>query len=351
MLHRLEKIAVNTAHLVLLVLLVKTLCGYADWSVSLGFAALSGFWLLLTSLTFRRLLVTYFDRVSWAQVVVPLSTSTLLSLAAIVMAENRIVRTTASLEILGWALLYWRFKANRDNFVRVGHGPLPKDIWVNPPAEAIHPGDIIVMSGMISKLTHNSVGHMELVVERNGKRVAFSSYMPSGIVINSLRALLKVQIKGGGHYVVMRPKRAFSYTKNDLALSVIAQMHKVNQEWTVRTTAKRTAQVNFLLPQWLCNTPLIGRLVRPFKAWVLKKYLPTGYDWRGCYAGFIARDRWTCMGACLRVLRTIGVKTKHYGTGIMGLGTGLLNPLQPARFLSEPNFRYLDKEDQWSYEY
>jgi hypothetical protein len=60
--------------------------------------------------------------------------------------------------------------------------------------------------------------------------------------------------------------------------------------------------------------------------------------------GRLAEDRWTCIGACLELYERLGVKTNTYGTGLLGFGTTLFDPIMPVRFLSDPAFRLLERE-------
>ena len=57
--------------------------------------------------------------------------------------------------------------------------------------------------------------------------------------------------------------------------------------------------------------------------------------------GRLTQDRWTCIGACLELYRRLGVPTASYGTGLLGFGTTLFDPIMPVRFLSDPAFRLL----------
>ncbi len=63
-----------------------------------------------------------------------------------------------------------------------------------------------------------------------------------------------------------------------------------------------------------------------------------------------APSHWTCIGACLELYSRLGVKTHHYGTGLLGLGTGLLDPIMPVRFLSDPAFVLLTEEDKKAFQ-
>ena len=120
----------------------------------------------------------------------------------------------------------------------------------------------------------------------------------------------------------------------------------VNGVWTQAETKRRTRLIERYLPASLDKVSFVGAYVSVFRQWLLKKYLPTGYDWLGLYTGRRFANRWTCMGACLEVLEKVGMKTRPYGTGLLGLGTGLFNPLMPVRFLSEPSYSLLTIADE-----
>ncbi|MBY0357535.1 MAG: hypothetical protein K2W82_05990 [Candidatus Obscuribacterales bacterium] len=42
----------------------------------------------------------------------------------------------------------------------------------------------------------------------------------------------------------------------------------------------------------------------------------------------------------------MGVKTNSYGTGLLGFGTTLFDPIMPVRFLSDPAFQLLLKRSE-----
>ena len=79
MFRRIEKFAINASHLAIIWLIFRTLCGEVSWGITGGFIAVSALWLGLTSLHFRYLLITYFDRMSRVQFLAPLVTSVSLS--------------------------------------------------------------------------------------------------------------------------------------------------------------------------------------------------------------------------------------------------------------------------------
>ncbi|HMO22904.1 MAG TPA: hypothetical protein PKC98_18230, partial [Candidatus Melainabacteria bacterium] len=95
-------------------------------------------------------------------------------------------------------------------------------------------------------------------------------------------------------------------------------------------------------------TAWLNRLPMPqsFRQWLIRKFPMTGYDWTGLLIGQKHSDHWTCVGLCLELYHRLGMKTNQYGIGLFGLGTGLLDPIMPVRFLGDPAFRILSEEDK-----
>jgi hypothetical protein len=316
----------------------------------------SGLWLALTTASWARLLLIYADKMSRVRIGIPVGLGLVLSTAAFFGSlwsadyDWRFpIVSVALVEIGLWSVLYLLQERTRSRFVPKGYGLMPVDAWINPPAGAMKEGDIILTSGRIARRTRNTVGHMELVLKRvDGEKetlMAFSSYMESGVVFHSLRALCKAEAKTS-HYIALRPLVPMSVEQNGEALRIAEEMMAVNHAWRECETERRTGLVEKYLPASFDGAFLVGGCMPVLRQWVLKKYLPTGYDWLGLYTGRRFVNRWTCMGACLEVLEKVGMKTRPYGTGLLGLGTGLFNPLMPVRFLSEPSYRLLTIADE-----
>lgn len=317
--------------------------------------AAGGFWLVLTAVTWGNLILSYADRMTRFRIAIPASIGALLAAAAffgtIFGAEYpgyTLVLAVSFVEIALWSVLVVLEERTRRRFVQKGYGLMPVDAWINPPASALQEGDIILTSGRIARRTKNTVGHMELVLKRvddKGQHVAFSSYMENGLVLHTLRALCRSEAKNS-FYIAMRPRTPFTAEQNQQAMALVDEMLVANMSWTEAETLRRTALVERLLPSWMDRLTVVGRFVPAMRQGLLARYLPTGYDWMGLYTGRSFANRWTCMGACLEVLRKVGVPTRAYGTGLLGLGTGLFNPLMPVRFLAEPSYRLLTKADE-----
>jgi hypothetical protein len=113
------------------------------------------------------------------------------------------------------------------------------------------------------------------------------------------------------------------------AEEIAREMLAENAAWRGRVNARRRRLVG-LLP-----------LPAGFKASLARHVESSGYDWLGLFMGRLAPHRWTCIGACLELYRRLGVRTAPYGTGLLGFGTTLFDPIMPVRFLSDPAFRLL----------
>ena len=105
-----------------------------------------------------------------------------------------------------------------------------------------------------------------------------------------------------------------------------------NQVFITRTKARRAR-----MPGWLSS-------------FLDRKFPATGYDWVGAYSGRIARDRWTCTGIHLTLMRRCGIATPRLGVGIFGFGTGLFDILNTEDLASDRGLRYLTLADKAAYE-
>ncbi len=304
------------------------------WSIPVGCALLSGGWLALTFVRTRHLLKTYFDVLSRLQFTLPSAVG--IALAGFACSEAQLLglRALAALELAGWALLVFAYRRNRRRYVRQGHGPLPAGCWISPPAEVLRPGDLILTSGLVAASLRESVGHGETVVGRHaGAMQSFSSYMDKGAVLHPV-AEYTAFVRQHGHYVVLRLRSALSSEQLRRAEEIACAMILENQRWRDEANRRRRRIIERL--------PLPGLL----RARLLSAAHTYGYDWLGLFMGRLAPHRWTCIGACLELYRRLSVPTNDYGTGLLGFGTSLLDPIMPVRFLSDPAFRVLSNEER-----
>jgi len=336
MLYRVMKFSVGTAHLALLIVLALTLCGYMPWSIATGCLVVGGCSLVLTGVRLPWLLRSYEQHFARTQIKVPGAVGLASALAALLLARAVAPVMVALAEVLGWGYVFARYDSRGREFFQQGHGPLPDDTWVNPELEALEEGDMILTDGRMAARSRNSVGHVELVIKgRDGKLMVFSSYMEKGVVMHSLRSLIALERKLKQHYVVIRRKTPFTAEQSAKAIEIAEEMLARNAAWRETVTKSRTRLVSKL--------PLPAK----YRKLILSKVLPTGYDFSGQYTGLVHNDHWTCMGACLELLEKIGAGTaRQYGTGLLGLGTGLLNPLMPIRLVREPTYRLLRTADR-----
>lgn len=330
MYYRVMKCAYSVAYLSIIWLTWRWFWGGLDWGFAFGCVAISGMWLVLTRLQMRHAFKTYFDTLSRLQVLIPAGIGLALSGLAICASQHLGLRALGALEFAWWGYIYWLYRRNRRQYINQGHGPLPKGTWVNPPLEAIQPGDLILTSGRIASTIQESVGHGEVAIRMpDGSMAAFSSYMAKGAVINDLAWLISRWLDKGEHYVVLRLSKPLSEEEVARAYQAARELVAINDAWRT-TTNKRRA--------WLINRL---PLPRSWRQWLIEKSRATGYDWPGLFVGNRATYKWTCIGACLELYHKLGIKTHHYGTGLLGLGTGLLDPIMPVRFLADPAFRLL----------
>jgi|AGTN01.3.fsa_nt_gi hypothetical protein len=333
--HRMRKFVLGITHLLLLGTLGLALFS-GSWGLLLTtkLAAISGVWLVITGILLNRLLATYEDMSSRLQLLAPTLLGALLSLSVLVFGSLPL-KLVALAEIAGWLYVILEFRKNRQNYTVYGHGPLPSDIWLNPPADAFAEGDLILTDGRMAARTRNSVGHVEIVIrDKAGKLRVFSAYMEKGVVIHTLRSFVAMELKMREHFIGLRLNVPFTEDQSARAIEIADRMLAANQAWKKEAVARRTRRVNAL--------PVPASL----KKRLMGVFPPTGYDWTGQYTGKIHENRWTCMGVVLDLLEELGIKTRKYGTGLLGLGTGLLNPLMPIRLLRDPAFRPLTLADK-----
>lgn len=336
--YRILKFFTVTAHLLLLWLLYQFAFGKLDINFVSGCLVLSGFWFGFTVWRLERLLDTYFSYLSRMQVLVPLVGGLFLSGAAIWNAGTTAGMAIAGVELVLWLGVYARYRYNSNRFVVQGHGPLPKGAWINPPAEALEPGDMILTGGRMAGRVKASVGHGELVIiGRDGEVACLSSYMEAGTVINNIQRVTKGTLKVG-HYIALRLKQPLTPCQLKKLTDIAEQMLAENIEW--RTAAKARFEKT------------VNRLWAPafVKTWLRAKFTPTGYDYRGLFVGVSRKHAWTCVGGVLEAFKRVGIPMKNWGTGFFGIGTGFLDPIVPVRFLSEPKLRLLTADDKAAFE-
>lgn len=340
---RLLKTCIALAQIALLVLSYRIFTNgfqLAEASTALG---ISAFWLALTWVRLGGLLRTYYDHLSRLQVVVPTALGIALTFGA-AYASCKLnmlgLGYLAAAVFAGWNAVILRYVQNKALYKKQGHGPVPKETWVCPAAEALRPGDLILTSGRMAGRLHDTVGHAELVIadEGTGRLHTLTSYMETGTRVNRLDAVIQKLNQKGIHYIALRLKTPLTAEQNSHAVDLAERYSIANSKWRDKLNKRRARIISWLpLPQ-------------AAKDWLLKKTHATGYDWSGLFIGTRATDHWTCIAICIACLKEIGVPVGDYGTGILGLGTGLLDPIQPVRLLGDKAYRLVSLDDKARFE-
>ncbi len=334
MIYRLRKLTSTGAYLILIWLTWEWFQGDTAWTFSLGCTMVSGMWLALTFFELRNLFSTYFDILSRLKILIPIALGTTLAVLSLWFAGPHELKFFAGLELAAWLVIYVKYRFNRKQYIKQGHGPLPKGTWVNPPVEVIQEFDLVLTSGNIARRLREAVGHGEVAVRmEDGELYLLSSYMEAGTVFEKARVVTDKLLRNN-HYVVLRPTGSFDQDQRRATPHLTRILIEQNRLYKEKAQEKRTRFVNAL------------PLPRSLKSWLIKKYPVTGYDWTGLLIGQTHRDHWTCVGLCLELYHRLGYKTNQYGTGLLGLGTGFFDPIMPVRFLADPAFRILKVEDE-----
>ena len=334
--YRLAKFLHGSAYIAAAVVTVMWFWGLADWRLATGCLTVSALWLLLTAVDLRHLFRTYFDILSRLSVLVPATLGSALALLGFFTVPSGAPQVVALVVLAGWVGVYLRYRHNRSLFQQEGHGPLPVGSWVNPPIAALQPGDLILTGGHVADTLHESVGHAETVVQApDGGLLIFSSYMDRGLVFDPISVLAVEEF-----YVVLRQTVPFDAEKLSLEYPLANIMIGQSSGWArnAQTARKeRFAKFSWILPQ-------------SFATWFNSKFPITGYDWVGLFCGRNAPDHWICITSNLELFHRLGIATKRYGVGMLGFGTGLFDPIQPVRMLSDPAFRLLTLADKAAFE-
>jgi hypothetical protein len=287
-------------------------------------------WLILTRIKSEHLLQTYFDIFSRLELQLPVVSGMVLSMAAILAPSDTFTKGVAILEGLGWVYIWIIFNKNKQRFKVQGYGPVPINTWISPPVSELEAGDLILTSGNVAKELHECVSHAELVIEMaDGKLALFSCYMEKGAKIHPIDSLTSRNYKG--YYIALKLRHPWTDEEKAKATTIAQDMVRRNEAWRDRENEK-IARVISGLP-----------LPESAKDSLKKRFWVSGYDWFGTFMGRVVPDRWTCIGACVELYHRMGVKTNFYGTGLLGFGTTLLDPIMPMRFLSDPAFVLVEK--------
>jgi hypothetical protein len=328
---RLYKALGTAANLLMVYLTWRWFRDGLNLNFGLGCLILSGYAIVVTRAQLGHLFATYFNIMSRLQVLIPLGWGVLFAALALAEASDVWVRVAAAAVLIWWASIYYRYCSNKKQYFKQGHGPLPMGAWVNPPIDALEPGDILLTSGCVAERSRQSVGHAEQVILVNGQKKLISSWMGKGAVLNAMERVVK---PGEHHWVALRPVVPWTADQNRLAELLSLSMLRENAQYIEKTRAKRDR--------------ILGNLVMPnsLRERLRNYFSITGYDWVGLYSGRRACDNWTCVGMVMELWWRMGLRMRWLGTGLLGLGTGLLDPLKADRLLDEPALRLLTAADK-----
>jgi len=304
-----------------------------DWKLSTGCVIVSGAWLVLTRIKVDHLLQTYFDVLSRIEIQIPAILGVTLSVVALFSRVYHPYFHVAALgELAGWVYMYLLYRRNQSRFKKQGYGPVPVNTWVNPPASVLRAGDLILTSGRIAMGLHESVGHAEMVVVMpDGKKMLFSSYMDKGTIIHPVEEVTQQGEKS--HYIALHLKKQWSAEESAKATEIAESMVAVNEKWAAEENKRIDKRIDFL------------PIPADWKDKLKTKMHTSGYDWFGTFMGRTTEDRWTCIGAALVLYHRMGVHTNPYGTGLLGFGTSIFDPILPVRFLADPAFELITKDE------
>jgi hypothetical protein len=327
--------AANTITYIWLVLLTWRFFTHSlDWKLSTGCVIVSGAWLALTRIKVDHLLQTYFDILSRIELQLPAFLGITLSVVALFSrVYHPYFHVAALAEIAAWVYMLLLYRRNQKRYIKQGYGPVPHNTWINPPAEVLRAGDLLLTSGNIARQLHESVAHAELVLETpNGTKKLFSSYMEKGTKIHSIEGVTSKMRKG--YYIGLHLAHPWNDEQKAEALRLAEEMVQANAKWAAEENARIAKRIDFLpLPSAWKN--------------YLKQHIKTsGYDWFGTFMGRTCENRWTCIGSALVLYHKLGVRTNPYGTGLLGFGTSILDPILPVRFLADPAFKLITIDEK-----
>ena len=166
----------------------------------------------------------------------------------------------------------------------------------------------------------------------DGTKQLFSSYMEKGTRIHSLESVTSKRQKG--HYVGLHLATPLTDEQKALAVKVAEEMVATNHKWKEKEEKRIFGFIDHL--------PLSSAT----KAKLKETFKPSGYDWVGLFMGRTCNNRWTCISGALVLYHRIGVHTNPYGTGLLGFGTSILDPIMPVRFLADPAFKLITVQEK-----
>ncbi|HEY9772372.1 MAG TPA: hypothetical protein V6C81_01030 [Planktothrix sp.] len=326
------KAANTVVYFSLLYLSFRFFTHHLDVQVSTGCVLLSACWLIFTRIKLDHLLQTYCDFLSRLELTLPIVVGLGLSSVSLIAHTRPFYDCASAAEVVGWLYIYALYKHNQIKYKKQGYGPVPKDAAVDLPVAVMRAGDLLLTSGNIAKELHDSVGHAETVIKMpDGRTMLFSSYMDKGCRLHPVADLTVHDKKR--HYIGLHLREQWNKEQSDRAAQLAQEMEATNKKWAAEENVRVAKRIDWMpLP-----TSLKDRLKKLFHA--------SGYDWFGTFMGRVADNRWTCIGAAVALYHKMGVETNAYGTGLLGVGTTLFDPILPVRFLADDAFDLIKQSE------
>lgn len=366
MLARVTKFCTTASTAALFYLLFCLITGNLHTGFATGCVLISGIWLVVTSLNFERLLETYCSWISRLQVQVPLVLGLSLNLAAFCAAGYaysngdlkldsgwRWLLAVAAAEMVLWSLVYWKFCQNKKLYERQKHGPLPAKVWINPDRSVMTPGTFMLTAGdLFAPKMHDAVDHAELVINDPAKPKtryeALSSWIAHGTVINHLRRITMGVREKDSFWIALRPVTPFTEEEQQVLFDIAHQMKQEN----VDCISKWQPRIDWFIGMM--------PLPREWKDKIKARLQWDGYDYLGVIVGLRRKHTWTCFGSTLEAYFRLCKEMerrgrprkflRHYGSGALGIGTGIFDPLVVVRLLDEPELHLFSLDDKAAFE-
>ena len=334
---RLKKFLVAVTNVALIAVIVQLFRHQLNWDLAIGSLTLGAVRLALTFGTIRATFANYFDWMYRIRFRMSFYTGVGLAAVACFAAAYQAVYFVAAIELLAWCALYYLWRQNRFDYTETPHGRIPANAWLNPPLAVLEEGSAIITNGTFAPNKEHPLGHAEWIYTRDGKKRLASTWIKTGFLTNDAEVLIGKWIRGKHHFLNLRLTTPLTEEQKANAPRINDEMKADNERWVQKVTASRSRKINLLpIPQ-------------TWREKLIAKYTPTGYSWAGLITGLRFSDHWTCFGSQMEYYARQGLKMRHYGSGILGLGTGLLDPLNPGRLLDDPNFELLtlDHKAYW----
>ena len=159
-------------------LMLSTLSAYALLFLSLVFSSgnalfglsysnfcllCSGLWLLRTMMELSQLLDEYVDTRKQRRLKIAITFGTAAALLSMAPLKEPLMFPAAVGVLCSWITIISCVIATHTRFRKVERGLVPKETWIDPPADVFQPGDVIGTTGVWWEPHHQAFAHCELV--------------------------------------------------------------------------------------------------------------------------------------------------------------------------------------------